>query len=417
MAESVAMVPLEDAAQVENAEMDRSTRPGISVPILATLGLLAVNVAVATDFYLAAFPLMVKELSTSAAGIQLTLTAIFVGGALGQLVFGPVSDLYGRFRPLMVGSVLCMLAGAAAAASPNVASLIATRFVQGFGGAAGMVIGRAIVSDFARDRKEAAHAFSILISILCVVPVVAPWLGSVLLAPIGWRGMLWGLCGISVGTLLAVFFFLKKPLSQQHTARCATEASNGSTFKELLSIGYIGNTCAFGLGFAVQMSYISASPFLFQVVMGLSVKQYGRLFASIAIVSVIFSVIAAQLAKKIHADRLVHVSLPVLVASCLAVAAVVFLNISPLWAVVPLAVAVGCCGFALGNITSLAFAKVPNTAGAGSAILGAIQFLAGAVASPLVGLRGEGSATPLALVMSISAMLAYAAFLTADRKA
>ncbi len=138
-----------------------SRSSSITTPLLLVLGLLSAVAPFATDLYLPAFPQMATELATSATTVQLTLTAFLVGVTAGQLVFGPLSDRFGRVPPLVAGAVLCVIASAVAVFAPNVAVLVAARLFQGLGGAAGMVIGRAVISDLSTG-KAAARAFSLM---------------------------------------------------------------------------------------------------------------------------------------------------------------------------------------------------------------------------------------------------------------
>ena len=170
--------------------------------LLVTLALLAAAAPFATDLYLPAFPAMVDDLGTGSIGVQLSLTAFLVGVGVGQVMFGPLSDRIGRRGPLLVGTAVYVLAGAATALAPTIGLLVAARFVQGVSGAAGMVIGRAIIADLARGR-QAARAFSVMMLVGGVAPVVAPLAGSLLAGPVGWRGLLWIVAAIGALALVA----------------------------------------------------------------------------------------------------------------------------------------------------------------------------------------------------------------------
>ncbi len=387
---------------------------GVSPGLLLVIGLLSVIAPFATDLYLPAFPTMVDELGTSASGVQLTLTAFLVGVALGQLIFGPLSDRVGRLRPLLVGALLCVVASIVSATAPTVGVLIAARFVQGVAGAAGMVIGRAIISDLAQGRA-AARAFSLAMIVGGVAPVVAPVIGSVFVSPIGWRGLLWVVTGISVVMLIAVATCVRESYPPERRAarrpgrRIGTGASAGSA-RSLLSWAYVGNTVAFGFAFAVMMAYISASPFVYQTMMGLSEVHYGLMFGANALALMGVSMVSARLSATRSVPGLLGTGLGLNLAATLAVLVLVLSHAATLWLTVPILVAVASLGLVLGNATSLALAAVPHAAGTGSAILGALQFGLGALVSPLVGLRGERSALPMAVIMVVAATIAFVAF-------
>jgi len=160
---------------------DASAAPPIPAPdtphfpakLVATLALLAAVAPLAIDMYLPAFPEMAVEFGTSASAVQLTLTTFLIGLALGQLVFGPLSDRFGRRPLLLVGTLVCAVFSAASALAPTVELLAASRFLQGFAGAAGIVLGRAVISDRAHG-PAAAKLFGLLVVVNAVAPVVGP---------------------------------------------------------------------------------------------------------------------------------------------------------------------------------------------------------------------------------------------------
>lgn len=217
--------------------------------------------------------------------------------------------------------------------------------------------------------------------------------------------------GIAVLTLVAVFATVRESLPARTGARADRSiARPGSTMTALLDRRFVGNTLAFGLAFAAMMAYISASPFLFQVIVGLGVRQYGMLFGLVAVIMTATGILSARLSLKVSTRRLLRWGLVGLVTGSLALTLVVFARISPGWTIPPVILAVGSLGLVMGNATSAALAAVPNAVGAGSAVLGALQFGLGALVAPLVGVAGDRSAVPLALVMTIAALLALTAF-------
>jgi DHA1 family bicyclomycin/chloramphenicol resistance-like MFS transporter len=301
-----------------------------------------------------------------------------------------------------------------AAVAPTVGILIAARFVQGLTGAAGMVIGRAIISDLAVG-KAAAQAFSLMMIVGGVAPVVAPLVGSLLVEPLGWRGILWVVFGLVAVMLVAVAVVVRESHTPDRRAAAADYKTNNTSAKSgLWSRAYLGNTLAFGFAFAVMMAYISASPFVYQVMIGLSATQYGLLFGANAVGLVVVSAISAKLAATQNVHRLLGLGLVLVFAATVALILLVVLSAPVAWLPVPIFVAVASLGLVLGNATAMALAAVPRAAGTGSAVLGALQFGLAAAVSPLVSLGGENTALPLAIVMITVAAIALAAFLTAS---
>ncbi|MCV7012730.1 multidrug effflux MFS transporter [Mycolicibacterium madagascariense] len=379
-------------------------------PLLIVLALLSAVAPFATDLYLSAFPLMTTDLGATATSIQLTLTAFLVGIALGQLVFGPLSDRFGRLPPLVVGSLLCLAASAATALAPTVEVLVAARFAQGITGAAGMVIGRAVISDLAVG-AAAARAFSLMMIVGGAAPVIAPVLGSLLVAPLGWRGVLW----VVFGLVAAMFVGVVTVVRETHTAarRAAARTarrSSPSTLRALASRGFAGSALAFAFAFATMMAYISASPFVYQVMMGCTQVQYGVAFAANALGLVGMSAVSARLAGRRPVRTLAASGLALCLAATTAIGIIVATG-APAWLLaIPLWVAVASLGLVFGNVTALALGAVSHGAGSASAVLGALQFGLGALVSPLVGIGGEHTAVPLAIVMGTSITTACLAF-------
>lgn len=392
----------------QTAERDAAISPWL----LLVLALLSAVAPVATDLYLPAFPEMTVELHASATAVQLTLTAFLLGLTFGQLAFGPLSDRIGRRGPLVVGTLLCVVASAVAAMAPTVGILVAARFAQGFTGAAGMVIGRAVISDLATG-KAAARAFSLMMIVGGIAPVVAPFAGGLLVGPVGWRGILWVVGGIAVAMFVATVVLVRETHPKERRAALKVHAAEGvSPWQQLRSRTYIGNTLAFGFGFSVMMAYISASPFVYQVMLGLTPTQYGIAFAINALGLTAVSTLSARLTASFSSRTLLGAGLGLMLVATLTLLGLVLTG-APSWTIaIPIFVAVSCQGLILGNATALALAAVPQAAGSGSAGLGALQFGLGAAVSPLVGLGGEHTALPLAVVMVTLSVLALAAYLS-----
>ena len=400
-----------NAEQMERLLAPERSRP-IPGPLLLVLALLSAVAPFATDLYLSAFPSMTADLGTTATSVQLTLTAFLTGIALGQLVFGPLSDRFGRMAPLVVGSLLCLAASAATALAPTVEALVAARFAQGITGAAGMVIGRAIISDLAVG-AAAARAFSLMMLVGGIAPVVAPVLGSVLVDPLGWRGVLWVVFAIVAAMFVGVVAVVRETHTAERRAKVrADRVGSPSALRALGSRVYLGNAVAFAFAFATMMAYISASPFVYQVMIGFSEVQYGIAFGTNAIGLAAVSAVSARLVATRPVRVLAGTGLALCLAAVLTIVAIVASG-APVWLLVfPLWVAVASLGLVFGNATALALGGVSGVAGSASAVLGALQFGLGALVSPLVGIGGEHTAAPLAAVMLVAVSIACVAFLS-----
>ncbi|SHN46434.1 multidrug effflux MFS transporter [Cryptosporangium aurantiacum] len=401
-----------------DARRDTTTAATASLPLLAVLvlALLSAIAPLATDMYLPGFPTMADELRTDASSIQLTLTTFMAGLAIGQLVIGPLSDRWGRRRPLLIGAAVCIVASALCAAAPNVGALIAFRFLQGFAGAAGVVLGRAIVADTVRG-AAAARIFSVLMTIGGIAPVVAPLLGGALLGPVGWRGVFGVLTVAAVVMLIGSFFVLRETLPASSRQRGGVSATLRGARTVLGNRRYVGYTLAFIFTFGTLFGYISASPFVLQTVFGLSSGWYSVAFAANAVGLTLGSLVNARVVGRFGARRMLIVGLGSLLTWTVVLAVLTLTGLlTTVGVLVLLWLCVTSVGLVMGNATSLAIAQTPSAAGTGSAVIGAGQFALAAVVSPLVGLGGEGTAVPMAIVMVVSAAVAVVALATLTRE-
>ncbi|WP_228549983.1 multidrug effflux MFS transporter [Curtobacterium sp. VKM Ac-2887] len=398
------------AKQMDPASTGTMTNARIGVGLLLTLALLSGIAPFAIDMYLPAFPEMVTDLGTTAPVVQLSLTAFLLGAGVGQVVFGPLSDRFGRTSPLIAGMVIYLIASAAAALAPSVEFLIVARLVQGLAAAAGMVISRAIVSDLATG-VEAARGLSIIMTVSGIAPVLAPVAGSLLAEPLGWRGLLWIVTALVAIGLVAVFLVVREtnPRAPRTTAAGRT-AMSGSSKRALTSRVYVGNMLAFVFAFTTMMAYISASPFLYQGMMHLNQVQYGLAFGLNALALLVVGAVSARLTRRVHVATLARSGLLLNLSAVIVFGVLVVTDVPPIWLALPILVSVGALGLSFGNTTALALAAVPTAAGLGSAILGLLQNVFAGVAAPIVSIGGQSTAGPLAITMLVTSALANLAF-------
>ncbi|MGO2005420.1 multidrug effflux MFS transporter [Arthrobacter rhombi] len=380
--------------------------------LLTALALLSMAGPVATDLYLPAFPEMAREFGVSASAIQLTLTGFLLGMGAGQLLFGPLSDRFGRVRPLLIGSSVFVLSSVAVALAPTIETLTAFRFLQGLSAAAGVVLSRAVISDRAVG-GQAARLFSIMMTISGVAPAVAPSVGSLIFTTSGWRAVLWAIAVMSVVMLLGALWQVRETLPVAHRRTGPLFGGLAEAMRHRRFVGYI---VLFGAAFGILMGYISASPFLYQGVLGLSPGTFALLFGANALGMMSAGLVSARLATRIPLRSTVTVAVSTLVTVTVAFTLCALLA-APGWILAALIFATTCSiGFVMGNTTSLALAEVRQISGSGSAWLGGAQFTLGAIVSPLGGLGGSTSALPLGLVLLGCSLLAAGALVaTSDR--
>ncbi|WTV21151.1 Bcr/CflA family multidrug efflux MFS transporter [Streptomyces zaomyceticus] len=387
-------------------------RTGLLVTLV--LGGLTALPPLSMDMYLPALPEVTGALNAPAATVQLTLTACLAGMALGQLVVGPMSDKWGRRRPLLIGMIVYVLATAVCALAPTAELLIGFRLLQGLAGAAGIVIARAVVRDL-YDGVEMARFFSTLMLISGVAPIIAPLIGGQILRITDWRGVFYVLAVIGVLLTLVVWRFLGEtlPPERRHEGGVG-EALR--TMKGLLADRvFTGYMLTGGLAFAALFAYISASPFVVQEIYGASPQTFSLLFGlnSVGLVAV-GQINGKLLIGRVSLDKALGWGLGIILVSALALLLMtsgVFGEVGLFPVAAGLFVLMSAMGLAMPNTNAQALMRTPHAAGSASALLGTTSFLVGAVASPLVGIAGEHTAVPMALVQLTCAVLALACFL------
>jgi DHA1 family bicyclomycin/chloramphenicol resistance-like MFS transporter len=282
--------------------------------------------------------------------------------------------------------------------------LIAARFVQAFTGAAGMVISRAIVPDIT-EGKAAARAFSLIFMVLGVAPVIAPVVGGALAGVAGWRAIFWSYAALVLVAAITVHLLVPETNPRERRAQARDSSGTARPLGGVLrSRAFVGYALAFACSFAALMAYMAASPFVFQVMGGLGPVSFGALYGAIAVVLIVSSAVSARLARTHEVSRLLGVGLSGFVVAALGLGALVAMETPALLYALPIAAAVACLGLVFGNASALALGAVPQVAGTASAILGLLQFgLSGAVI-PLVSIRGEETAVPLAVIMVTAAV-------------
>jgi len=387
-----------------------STSPAVT--LTATLALLSFVMPLATDMYLPAFPRMADELGTNASGVQLTLTSFLVGMAAGQLVLGPLSDRYGRRTPILVGAAVCTVATALCAIAPNLPVLIVLRFVTGFSGAAGLVVGRAVIADVATG-TAAARLFSVLMALGGIAPIVAPLAGGAVVSDAGgWRGVFWVLAGVSLLMFLAALVFIPESLPKERRRAGGMAATIQATRAVLTDRAYVGYTLAFAFGCGALFCYIAGSPFLLQNVLGFSVGEASIAFSIGALTATVSSTVNTKLVGSYAPGLLLRIGLTTLLAATAAALLVTLAGqLNRVLALSLIGIGFLGLGQAFGTATALAIERVPFAAGTGSAVLGTLQSVLGAVLAPLVGLGGKDTATPLFLGMAGCSLIAVLSLL------
>ncbi|QWB25982.1 MULTISPECIES: multidrug effflux MFS transporter [Streptomyces] len=399
------------AAGTERPDLTAQRRTGLLVTFL--LGSLTAVPPLAMDMYLPSLPEVTRSLHAPAATVQLTLTACLAGMALGQLVVGPMSDRWGRRRPLLAGLAVFVVATVLCALAPTVESLVAFRLAQGLAGAAAIVIARAVVRDL-YDGMAMARFFSTLMLISGVAPIVAPLIGGQVLRVTDWRGVFVVLTGIGIAIGVLVWTKLPEtlPPAERHSGGVgeALRAMRGL----LADRSFAGYTLTGGFAFASLFAYISASPFVIQEIYGASPQTFSLLFGVNSVGLVLVGQINGKvLVGRVSLDRVLGIGLTIVITAATALLLMstgVFGEVGLTPVAVALFVLMSAMGITLPNTQALALMRTKHNAGSASALLGTSSFLIGAIASPLVGVAGEDTAVPMAVVQLAAALVAVACF-------
>ena len=389
---------------------------GATVRLVVILGALSAFAPLAIDMYLPALPALTADLHGSASEIQLTLTACFVGLALGQVVAGPLSDAYGRRRPLLVGLAAFAVASLLCAAAPSIGVFIALRIVQGAAGAVGIVISRAVVRDLFHG-TELARFYALTMIVNGAAPILAPIVGGLVLLVSSWHGTFVVLAVIGVGLFLTAAAGLPESLPPA-ARRSGGLGATARTFREIAADrAFVGYALAGGLALAAMFAYIAGSPFVVETLYGASPQVFSLIFATNALGIVLAGQVSAMSVKRLGPQRLVAAGLGTSLAGALLLLGAVIAGVGLVGILPGFFLVTASIGLVLPNATALAVADHGQRAGTALALLGALQYVFGALVAPIVGIAGTGTALPMAIVVAILSLGAGAAYLGLARPA
>ena len=361
-----------------------------------------------TDMYLPSLPVMQADFGISASLVQMTLTMTMLGMALGQIFAGPVSDYYGRKKPLLVGMVAFTAATLGCVLAENIVAFLCFRFVMGFAGASGIVVSKAIARDVC-EGPELTRFFAMLMMVNGLAPIIAPVIGGQILLFTTWRGVFVTLVAIGFVLLLATLAY-KETLSPEK--RLAGLKASFAKFPQLLKNRYFLGHCllqcfVFGGFFA----YISGSPFVFQNIFQVSPQAYSLIFGGIGVGLLVAGALPARLAGRVPEEKMLQTAMLIsffgsvllFVGFWFEVGLAVILPIL-FFTITPLSV-LGASSF------SLALSRQGKNAGTASALLGFSSMILGGCMMPLVGIAGEHTAIPMCVMMIAGYGLGYLTYL------
>ena len=364
------------------------------------LGLLIAVGAFAIDMYIPGFAAIARDLRTDPGTVQLSMTSFFVALALGQMIYGPVSDAIGRRPPIFAGLGLFVVASAGAALAPSIGTLIVARFFQGLGAAATAVIPMAVIRDLYTG-PEAARLLSLSIAALSISPILAPMSGGILVQYASWRLIFVVLIVICGAVWVMVARHLPETLPLEHRSRLRPVGILVTYLRLLGTRRFAAPILIAACGQSVLFVFVSGAPFVLVTLHHVSPPRFGMLFALHAVCLIGTSQFNAPMLRRFGARRLIGTASLALSIAGLALAALVLGGMAALWPLVLLTLFIFVC---LGLILAPAFLTAMEpfgaVAGAAAAIGSAAQFTLSSTTTFLMGIAADGSARPMAVALA-----------------
>lgn len=376
------------------------------VTYILILGLLTTIGPFSIDMYLPGFDDIARNLHTGPATVALTLSSYFIGLAIGQLIYGPLLDRYGRKKPLYAGLGLYIISTAICMRAGDINTLIVLRFIQAIGSCGAQVAAMAMVRDLF-GAKESAKVFSLLLLVVGASPMVAPTVGGYVVTAFGWRTvfLILGVIGVIV-TLLTIFF-----LPESYAADRNFSLKPGPIIRNFISVlqirRFLAPALIEGFAFAGLFAYVSGSPILFMNIFHVDKRTYGWIFAFLSVALIVLSQFNSRLLRRYTSDEIMRVALTgqVIVAAIFLIGAIAgWYGLGSTIALLFLFLTF--LGFTYPNAAALALAPFDKNAGTASALLGTSQMGIGALASVAVSAFNNGTEVPLSAIIAGTSVLA-----------
>jgi DHA1 family bicyclomycin/chloramphenicol resistance-like MFS transporter len=368
--------------------------------LIVLMGVLQAFAPLSIDMYLPSMPLLEKVFNATTAQVQVTLVTFLLGYALGQSLYGPITDRFGRKPPLYVSLALFVFSSAACAMSTSIHLLSVFRLLQAIGACGGAVVSRAMVRDLFPP-VDLRRIFSMLVLVLGVSPLISPFIGGYLLIWFGWKSIFYTQATLGVLTLLTMHFRLAESLAPENVRPLHADHIISSYTQLLRDRAFLGASLVCGFSSAGMFAYIASAPFVFINLYKLPPQQFGWLFAAVAVGLIGASQVNGRMPHGVPIWRILRIAnLTQLVSGVLVLAAAAtgFGGLIGIFA--PVFVYMCATGFVFPNGNAVAMMRHGNMAGTASALLGTNQFVIAAVATIVLGMIDNSSVMPMAIVIA-----------------
>lgn len=353
--------------------------------------------SLSTDIYLPAMPLMAKDLQGDA---ELTITGFLIGFCIAQLIWGPVSDHFGRRLPLFIGMVLFVIGSAGCALSTDIGQIVFWRVFQALGACTGPMLARAMIRDLF-SRTRAAQMLSTLMIIMAIAPIAGPLLGGQMIKVTSWHSIFWLLAVF--GTLMLIsLFWLPETLPQEKRVKASLRSAFRNYYTLLSNTQYMRFTLCLTFYYVAAYAFITGSPFVYITYFGVEPQHYGWLFAVNIVGLMAVSMVNRRLVHRYPLETLLRFAVCIAMLAALMLALVTGTGIGG----IGLIAAAVFVFFAMNGViaatsTAAALDAVPNVAGSASALMGALQYGSGIISSLLLALLSDGTPWTMGWIIAV----------------
>ena len=394
----------------------RTPEQAVDRALATVLGLLTIFGPISMDLYLPVLPALTIELKSATSTAQLTVTACLLGLPLGQIIAGPLSDRFGRRRPLLVGVVAYVVTSTLCALSITIETLILARFVQGLAGAVGIVIAQAAGRDLYSGPRLVRY-YGQLTVLAGLAAIIGPVVGGQLASVTDWRGLFLFLAAVGVAILIASIVVFRETLPREYRV-IGKLTHTAHDFRHLLADRvFLGAVLVTGFTNAALFAYLSGATYVLQGIYRLSPQEYSFAFGLNSLGFMVFGYLGGRLSERWSEKGTLVTGLGMCVFGTGGLLATAALHLPLIGMILSLFTMVSGVAVTSPPTTSLALANYPDIAGTASSLLGLARFAFGGLAAPMVGLSGADNAVPLGLVTVVSAALAVTAYATTIRRA